>query len=161
MGTDTLYSGTVSAAIEGSICGIPAVAVSVDNHAAVNFEPAAELAAKTLLRAHGKLDVKTVLNINLPDLQAEELKGIKYTVLGPREYDEWFKNISADGKVKYEYTGKPVVYDDHPDNFDVMAVQAGYASITPLQYDFTNYKLVEEIKGWGISEQLSTLNKND
>ena len=90
LGTDTLYSGTVSAAIEGSICGIPAVAVSIDNHDTVNFGPAAELAAKTLLASHGKLDAKTVLNINLPDVPKEELKGVKYTVLGPREYDAWF-----------------------------------------------------------------------
>ena len=152
LGTDTLYSGTVSAAIEGSICGIPAVAVSVDNHDAVNFEPAATLAAKTLLSAYGKLDAKTVLNINLPDMPQEDLKGVKYTVLGPREYDEWFKDISKEGKAIYAYTGKPVVYDNLPENYDVMVVQAGYASITPLQYDFTNYKLVEEIAGWGITK---------
>ena len=45
-----------------------------------------------------------------------------------------------------------MVYDSLPDNYDVMAVQAGYASITPLHYDFTNYKLVEEIAGWGIEK---------
>ncbi|MFV0517290.1 MAG: 5'/3'-nucleotidase SurE [Aminipila sp.] len=152
LGTDTHYSGTVSAAIEGCICGIPSVAVSVEGHNPKNFDGATYLAKATLAKAVGNLDEKTVLNINLPDLPKEELKGIKITTLGPREYDGWFKNKQDEekGTLQYWYSGKPVVYTDLPEELDVMAVQAGFASITPLHYDFTNYELVEEVKSWQI-----------
>lgn len=152
LGTDTHYSGTVSAAIEGCICGIPSVAVSVNAHTPKNFEAAAELAAETLCRAAGKLDEKTVLNINVPDIPKSDIKGVKITTLGPREYMGWFRNSENEesGVPQYWYSGNPVVYEDLPEHMDVMAVQAGYASITPLHYDFTNYELIEEIKNWGI-----------
>lgn len=151
LGTDTLYSGTVSAAIEGCICGVPAVAVSVNDHEAVNFEPAANLAYSVMNKVCGKLDKKTVLNINLPDVPQSELKGVKITTLGPREYDEWFKaNVGEDGVKRYSYTGKPVFYTDLPSNLDVVAVQDGFASITPLRYDLTNYELVKEVESWGL-----------
>ncbi|QAT43906.1 5'/3'-nucleotidase SurE [Aminipila luticellarii] len=152
LGTDTHYSGTVSAAIEGCICGIPSVAVSVDNHRPQHFEVAAELAVQTLMKSIGRLDGKTVLNINVPDVPKEELKGVKITTLGPREYDGWFQSkiVGKAGASQYWYSGKPVVYDNLPEHYDVIAVQDGYASITPLHYDFTNYELVEEVKSWGI-----------
>ncbi|MHC1723117.1 MAG: 5'/3'-nucleotidase SurE [Aminipila sp.] len=152
LGTDTHYSGTVSAAIEGCICGIPSVAVSVEGHKPKHFEVAAELAVQTLQKSAGRLDGKTVLNINLPDVPKKELKGVKITTLGPREYDGWFQNKPAEegGKPQYWYSGKPVIYDDLPEHYDVIAVQDGFASITPLHYDFTNYELVDEVKSWGI-----------
>ena len=154
MGTDTHYSGTVSAAIEGCICGIPSVAVSVDHHNPEHFEAAGELAVKALIKAEGKLDAKTVLNINLPDIPKNKLKGVKITRLGPREYDGWFRKESIEEEkqsiTQYWYSGKPVVYDNLPEDYDVIAVQDGYASITPLQFDFTNHELIEEVKKWGI-----------
>ncbi|QHI72428.1 5'/3'-nucleotidase SurE [Aminipila terrae] len=152
LGTDTHYSGTVSAAIEGCICGIPSVAVSVNEHKPQHFEVAAELAVETLRKSAGKLDGKTVLNINVPDVPREKLKGVRITTLGPREYDGWFQNRPAEegGSALYWYSGNPVVYDNLPEHYDVIAVQDGYASITPLHYDFTNYALVDEVKSWGI-----------
>lgn len=151
LGTDTHYSGTVSAAIEGCICGIPAVAVSVNNHKPMNFEVAAEVAVQTFQKSVGKLDGKTVLNINLPDVPKEELKGIKVTTLGPREYENCFESKTIEnGSSQFWYSGIPVIYNNLPENYDVIAVQNGYASITPLHYDFTNYELVEEVKSWGI-----------
>lgn len=152
IGTDTHYSGTVSAAIEGCICGIPSVAVSVNSHTPLHFEVAAELAVQTLQKAEGKLDRKTVLNINVPDVSKEEIKGVKVTTLGPREYVGCFENkvVEKDGLSQYWYRSEPVIYDDLPEHYDVIAVQDGYASITPLHYDFTNYELVDEVKSWGF-----------
>lgn len=153
LGTDTLYSGTVSAAIEGSICGVPSVAVSVNSHEATNFEYACELAVKALEKSWGKMSPDTVLNINTPDLPADMIKGLKYTTLGRREYKEFFTPAPLeDGRTAYRYTGDPVIYEGLPDTIDVIAMQEGYASVTPLHRDLTDYKLIEEIKKWRIEE---------
>lgn len=95
LGTDTLYSGTVSAALEGSLCGFPSVAVSVDSHQAEHFEYICELAVNAAKAVESQLksgtaDPKVVLNINTPNLPKSEIKGLRYTILGPREYDEIF-----------------------------------------------------------------------
>lgn len=151
LGTDTLYSGTVSAAIEGSLCGIPSVAVSVNSHQATHFELACELALGACRSGFKKMNAKTVLNINTPDLPKEEIKGVKYTRLGAREYKEWFlPKIGENGRKQYWYEGNPVIYEGLPDDIDVISMQDGYASITPLQYDMTAYDLVDEIKNWGM-----------
>lgn len=151
LGTDTLYSGTVSGAIEGVINGIPSVAVSVYAANPKHFGPSCDMALQALDLAYGKLDGNTVLNINLPDIPAEELKGLRITRLGAREYDEDFSPVEdAEGRTGYVYTGEPVIYKDLPDDIDVIAIQDGFASITPLHYDLTNHSLVEEVKTWGF-----------
>lgn len=151
LGTDTLYSGTVSAAIEGCICGVPAVAVSVNDHYPEHFETACELAVNTVKAARDKIDSNTVLNINVPNIPASEVKGVRITKLGAREYEEWFEEKEGEeGSLEYWYSGTPVIYKDLPEDIDVISMQEGYASITPLHYDLTSYKLVEEVKKWGI-----------
>lgn len=151
LGTDTLYSGTVSGAIEGVINGIPSVALSIYSHNPKHFEPCCKMAIQALDVAAGKLDGGTVLNINLPDVPAEEIKGIRITRLGAREYDEEFR-IQEDesGRRGFVYSGEPVIYTDLPDDIDVIALQDGYISITPLHYDLTSHKRVEEVKKWGF-----------
>ncbi|MBR0597957.1 5'/3'-nucleotidase SurE [Sinanaerobacter chloroacetimidivorans] len=151
LGTDTLYSGTVSAAIEGCICGLPAIAVSVNSHKPKYFDVACDLALKTVKSSIEKIDSNTVLNINVPNVSAEEVKGVKITRLGAREYEEWFEPKEDEkGELAYWYSGTPVIYKDLPEDIDVIAMQDGYASITPLHYDLTSYKLIEEVKTWGI-----------
>lgn len=151
LGTDTLYSGTVSAAVEGSLCGIPSVAVSVNSHEATHFELACELAVNACKNGFANMNAKTVLNINTPNLPKEEIKGVRYTRLGAREYKEWFRpKTGENGKVQYWYEGNPVVYEGLPGDIDVIAMQEGYASITPLQYDLTDYDFIEKIKNWGL-----------
>lgn len=153
LGSDTLYSGTVSAAIEGTLLGVPSVAVSVNSHEAEYFEYACELAVEAVKKAYDKMDAKTVLNINTPNLPKEEIKGLKFTTLGPREYKEVFVSVETeDGGTGYMYTGEPVVYDDLPDTVDVIADQDGYASITPIHSDLTDYKLSKEISEWRIGQ---------
>jgi 5'-nucleotidase len=150
-GTDTLYSGTVSAAIEGCICGVPAIAVSVNEHRPRTFDAACDLAVKTVQAAAGKIDANTVLNINVPNLPPSEIKGLKIARLGAREYEEWFEpRKNETGEMEYWYSGTPVVYENLPEDIDVIAMQEGYATITPLHYDLTNFKLIEEVKKWGI-----------
>ena len=151
LGTDTLYSGTVSAALEGNICGVPAVAVSVNSHNAEHFEYACYLAVEVLKKTEGTLSPDIVLNINTPNLPEDEIKGLKYTTLGKREYKEFFAPVDlGDGTAAYKYNGEPVVYEGLPDTIDVIAMQEGYASITPIHRDLTAYEMVDEIKKWRI-----------
>ncbi|MCL2437250.1 MAG: 5'/3'-nucleotidase SurE [Clostridiales bacterium] len=153
LGTDTLYSGTVSAAVEGCFCKKPSVAVSVNSHHPEHFDFACELALKTLRKSYGKMDNKTVLSINTPNLPTSEIKGVKYARLGAREYDEWFKIKEAEcGKPQYWYSGKPVFYEGLSNDIDVIAMQEGYATITPLKYDLTNHELMEEVRNWRIED---------
>jgi 5'-nucleotidase len=153
LGTDTLYSGTVSAAVEGCFCKKPSVAVSVNSHHPGHFDFACELALKTFRKSYGRMDNKTVLNINVPNLPKSEVKGVKYTRLGAREYDEWFKPTESEsGALQYWYSGKPIFYEGLSNDIDVIAMQEGYATITPLQYDLTNHALLEEVRNWKIEE---------
>lgn len=159
LGSDTLYSGTVSAAIEGNICGKPAVALSVNSHFPDGFEYACDLgvwAAGKFSKALREADEatakklrRTTISINVPNIPPEEIKGLRPAVLGPREYTEWFvKEESEKGEVVYKYAGKPVMYDNLPEDYDVMLIQNGYATITPLQYDLTAVSLMNEVSGW-------------
>ncbi|MGI6205008.1 MAG: 5'/3'-nucleotidase SurE [Anaerovoracaceae bacterium] len=153
IGTDVFYSGTVSAAVEGVLNGVPAIAVSVGTHhpTMAQLENCTTIIQDMCRRVVPKLGRGTVVNINFPDVPPEELKGIKFCEMGPREYDEKFdieKNPA--GRKYYWYTGKLVHYDELPGNPDVMAYQDGYVTVTPLKLDMTDYSLMEAMKGWDI-----------
>jgi len=153
LGTDTLYSGTVSAAIEGSICGVPSVAVSVNSHKAAHFEYACHLAVEVMEKTQGRISPDTVININTPDMPPESIKGLKYATLGKREYKEFFAPVELeDGRKGYRYNGDPVIYEGLPSSIDVIAMQEGYATITPLHRDLTDYDAIEEVKKWRIDK---------
>lgn len=153
LGTDTLYSGTVAAAMEGVLCGVPSAAVSVDSHEAEHFEYACHLAVEAVKKAYGKMSADTVLNINTPNLPRKEIKGLKYATLGKREYVEFFENAETEdcGRA-VRYSAEPVVYEGLPDSIDVIAMQEGYATITPLHRDLTDYELVDKISEWRIDK---------
>lgn len=152
LGTDVLYSGTVSGAVEGILLGIPSVAVSIDSHTGTNFD-----AAKRITRSVCKdmmekeLAPDTLLNINVPYLPEDEIKGIEVTPLGIREYTENFvERKDPRGKAYYWYSGVPVKKSSGEEDTDVLAVERGYISVTPIHFDLTNYKIIKEVKDWGI-----------
>lgn len=148
LGKDTLYSGTVGAAMEAAIDGYHAVAVSVDSHEATHFDTACQLAVDVIDLVYDKMDKHTVININTPDLPREEIKGIRYTILGDRYYDDKFKLVEDN---KYRLTGEPADFSKHPENFDVYAAHHGYASITPLHFDYTDFEKLETVKKWSLN----------
>ncbi len=151
LGTDAIYSGTVAAAMEGHFYGYPSVAVSVDSHEAVHFEKACELAVSAVKNAYPKMNGDMMLNINTPDIPADEIKGVRFTRMGRREYDEDFKEtVDESGNVQYWYGGECVVYEGLPEEIDVISHQNGYATITPLHFDMTAHDYIKEIKEWGI-----------
>jgi 5'-nucleotidase len=154
LGTDTLYSGTVSAALEGSICGLPAAAVSVNALAPKHYDIACTLALRAARLDFGEIDSRIVLNINTPDLPPDEVKGIKVTCLGMREYYSWnVRSTDERGRVALRYAGEPIHYDElNEDSNDVGASQHGYATITPIHFDMTDYPLIEKVRASGIAD---------
>ena len=153
LGTDTLYSGTVSAAIEGNLCGVPAAAISVASHGASHFEMACDLAVSALEKGFMRMDRYTTLNINTPDVEKSEIKGVKVTRLGIREYDNWLDEMpDKDGALSFRYSGDPVKHSSSNTEIDVIANQEGYATITPLMFDLTNHHLFKTVKEWDLGD---------
>jgi 5''/3''-nucleotidase SurE len=151
LGTDTIYSGTVGAAVEGALCGKPSVAVSVASHKPEHFEAACRLAKLVYPRVVEAMDPSMIVNINTPNLKEDEIKGTMVTRIGRREYDEWFTPHKNDnGITEYWYAGDPIVYDSDDITIDVIAVQEGYASITPIMYDSTAHDKIEILQKWNI-----------
>ena len=151
LGTDNMYSGTVSAAAEGMLEGIPAVAVSVCSHDATYFEGACKLAVDVLpiaLKAKGRLGV---ISINTPDIPMENIKGVKPARLGTVEYDQVFEEISrGHGTVTYKYTGEPIEIGNHEDDLDVKLINDGYATISAIKYDLNDYAGLKEMEKWEL-----------
>ncbi|HLO87100.1 MAG TPA: 5'/3'-nucleotidase SurE [Nostocaceae cyanobacterium] len=147
LGTEILYSGTVSAAMEGVIEGIPSIAFSLASHTHKDFQPAAKFAQLLVEQlAAEPLPDLMLLNVNIPPLAWEEIIGVTLTRQGVRRYVDVFdKRIDPRGKTYYWLTGEVLEDVEPPPEFnlpqnvpiDVHAIRGNYISITPLQYNFT------------------------
>jgi len=149
MGDDVIYSGTVAAAMEGRHLRLPPIAVSLASSHPDNFSTAAQV-VKELLPGLGHLNLapRTVLNINVPDLPLDQLKGIHVTRLGHRNLaDKPVAAADPRGKVRYWLSGVGSVADKEPGT-DFFAVEQGFVSITPLQIDMTQYAGMDALAGW-------------
>jgi len=154
LGTDVLYSGTVSAAIEGVIEGFPSMAISLNSFSHPDYSYAAEFATKLgrLIIDRG-LPPGTLLNVNVPSLPKEKIQGISVTRLGNRRYKNIFhKRTDPRGKIYYWLAGE--VYDLDLDDpmTDVAALSRDEISITPIHFDLTNYKIMDQIEKWGFEK---------
>lgn len=147
LGDDITYSGTVSAAMEATLLGIPAIAVSLVGRDRFEFGPAADftrrLAAAIFREA---LPPDTLLNVNVPDLPAERIKGFALTRQGKRRYgDAIVEKTDPRGKKYYWIGGDQLTFVD-AEGTDFSAVQRGLISITPLHLDLTNYASLERLQ---------------
>jgi len=159
LGHDVTYSGTVTAAMEGAIGGIPSIAVSLNvwGSTPTDYSIAADFAAalsQTVLD-HG-LPPNTLLNVNVPDLPKEAIKGMKITRMGLRIYrDKLIQRTDPFGRPYYWIGGDPPTGVEE-DGTDIGALAQGYISITPIQLDFTAHALMEELDTWGITANQTT-----
>jgi 5'-nucleotidase len=152
LGTDTLYSGTVAAAIEGVLCGVPGVAVSVDSHRPEYFDTACKLALQLFEKVKEGIPEGIALNLNVPNLPADEVKGLRCASLGMRQYIEQFEEtINQQGQTEYWYRGLPVIYNCAEVSNDVTAMQQRYATLTPLKFDLTEEKYLQKICDWELT----------
>ncbi|UCF21735.1 MAG: 5'/3'-nucleotidase SurE [Gemmatimonadota bacterium] len=156
LGEDVLYSGTVAAAMEATLLGIPSIALSFATEV---FEPPGPEYERLLTELLTPLIHRdafpegTLLNINVPPIPPAEVKGIRVATLGRRVYvesltrsrDPYGREYIWIGGGKSEWSGR--------EDSDFKAVAAGYISLTPLHLDLTNYSLLEEIRSWGLSSE--------
>lgn len=156
LGTDVLYSGTVSAAIEGVILGVPSLAISLASWDYDDYSVSADIVknlVEYLIKNKFTLPSGTLLNINIPPVKQEDLAGCKVTILGTRKYENRFeKRLDPRGNPYYWAVGKLLPAQEDNLDFDVVAVEKKYVSITPIQFDLTNYKIIQEVKEWGLEK---------
>jgi 5'-nucleotidase len=151
MGNDTSYSGTVAAAVEGTLLGIPSVAISLATWEGADFEPAAEVArelVKTFLDRG--IHPGMCLSVNVPPIPRHAMKGIRVTRLGKRVYhDVIVEKTDPRGKLYYWIGGEDPTWE-HDELSDFNAVSEGYVSVTPLSLELTDYKAIVEMETWGL-----------
>lgn len=146
LGTDIFYSGTVAAAMEGALLGIPSLAVSLACYDYDDYGPGAGFVKKLIDTDSEIIHSRDgLININIPGIEEKTWRGAKITKLGKSVYLNSFENRKAPfGKEYYWITGK-LVYEDESDT-DLKAIHEGCISITPLHSDLTDYKRIDTIK---------------
>jgi len=154
MGEDVLYSGTVSAAMEAVVFGIPAVAVSyAGRHDVEHLEAYGPLLGRLLAQilARGGFPPETLLNVNLPPIPPDQVKGVRVTRLGRRVFTDAFTRGTDPSGRPYFWIGGGNIEWTEGEGTDWAAVEGGYVSVTPLHLDLTNHALLESVQGWGLS----------
>lgn len=162
LGTDVLYSGTVSAAAEAVLMDVPAIAISLDSYEAdINFGFAAHFTRRLVeMLAQKRLSCKNLININIPDLPEDKIKGVKVSKLGIRNYDNLFEERKDPRGNSYYWLGGGVAQNENEQqdcNCDVCSIQDGYISITPIHLDLTDYEFIEEFRSSNIDSLNSIL----
>jgi len=148
MGDDTIYSGTVAAATEGYLLGIPSIAISLASKTARHFETATEIAIELVERHRRRMAAPWLLNVNVPDVPRAELQGIKITRLGRRHRaEDVIRQQSPRGETVY-WVGAAGPAADAGDGTDFHAVEKRFVSVTPLQIDLTNRDQMPDVGAW-------------
>lgn len=148
MGDDTIYSGTVAAATEGYLLGIPSLAISLASKTGAHFETAASIAAELVDRHTGAFAEPWLLNVNVPDIPQEEVHGFRITRLGRRhKAEDVIKTRSPRGDTVY-WVGAAGPAADAGEGTDFYAVEHGYVSVTPLQIDLTHHEQMASVARW-------------
>ena len=149
MGEDTIYSGTVAAATEGYLLGVPSLALSLTSKRGEYFETAARVARELVERFQKEgFGQPVLLNVNVPDIPYAELKGLRVTRLGRRHKAEpAVKQQTPRGQTVYWVGAAGPAQDAGPDT-DFGAVEDGYVSLTPLQMDLTHNAQIDGVRRW-------------
>jgi 5'/3'-nucleotidase len=149
LGDDVLYSGTVAAAMEGRYLGFPAIAISLAGDNPEHYDTAARVAVDLVQRVQsGSLPADTILNVNVPNLPWEQLKGMQATRLGHRHKSEPVVRMQDPrGRTVY-WVGPAGSEQDAGPGTDFHAIRTGHVSITPLDVDLTRYEAIERVASW-------------
>lgn len=149
LGSDVLYSGTVSAALEGAINGLPGIAVSLVNGAEkmADFTHGAEFILDFLPKAmEAGIPPKSILNVNIPAVSLQHYTGIQISELGTRMYtDTYERRVDPRGGIYYWLAGE-AVEEGEAASSDVMAILNNMVSVTPIHYDLTDYPTLKRLR---------------
>jgi len=151
LGDDVTYSGTVAAAIEGTLLGIPSVALSITAWADLRFDAAAEFSVRLIRTILSKrMPEDTLLNVNVPNLPPEQIRGVRTTSLGRRTYrDAVVRGTDPRGKPYYWIGAQDPSWAGGPES-DFAAIEEGYISLTPLHLDLTNHTALPVVSQWNV-----------
>jgi 5'-nucleotidase len=146
-----IYSGTVSAAREASIMDIPSMAISLTNHAGKDFSFCGKIALLLAKKMIGKdLPKGTLLNVNVPDVPEDQIKGVYLTTQGKSKWDDVYEQrVDPNGRDYYWLTGNLTVLDSEIET-DQAAIKNNYVSVTPIHFDLTDYAAYEKMKSWKL-----------
>jgi 5'-nucleotidase len=150
LGDDVLYSGTVAAAVEGRFLGLPAIAISlvIRPDSGQHFATAARVASELVMRVQRSPLQAAILNVNVPDVPYEQIKGYQVTRLGNRHRSERIvRSEDPRGRPVY-WVGPSGVGQDAGPGTDFHAVANGYVSVTPLQIDLTRHSMLDDMRAW-------------
>jgi 5'-nucleotidase len=151
LGDDVIYSGTVAAAVEGRFLGLPAMAVSlvIQPDSGIHYETAARVAAELVMRIQrSPLHQATILNVNVPDVPYDQLRGYQATRLGFRHRsDPIVRMADPRGRPVY-WVGPAGGSQDAGPGTDFHAVANNYVSVTPLQIDLTRHSMLDDMRHW-------------
>jgi len=147
-----IYSGTVSAATEGTILGIPSFAVSLTTYEEADFSFAAVFSRKLALKILEKgLPKGTLLNVNVPPVPASEIRGAVVTKQGKSVWNDEFESRRDPNDREYFWLKGDLLELDHDDDIDQRAILNNKVSITPLHYDLTDYATFDSLKQWDVN----------
>ncbi|WP_017325440.1 5'/3'-nucleotidase SurE [Synechococcus sp. PCC 7336] len=151
LGSDVLYSGTVSAAMEGLMAGVNSMAVSLNSSSATDFEPAASFVRDWLDKPQSSgIGPPILLNVNVPALPATDICGVVLAPLGMRHYSETFEQrVDPRGKIYYWIAGEALDTQAASDT-DIVAIQDNYITVTPLHFNLTAYGQFDAVQQWGL-----------
>lgn len=148
-----IYSGTVSAATEGTILGIPSIAISLTTYGPPEFTFAAKFARRLVgLVAKKGLPSGTLLNVNVPPVKEKDVKGVIITRQGKSVWDDRFDVRRDPGNKEYYWLTGSLEQLDKGLDVDQFAVANKYISVTPIHYDLTDYRMVEAMRKWGVEK---------
>jgi len=155
VGININYSGTVAAAREAAVYGIPAMAVSIQQGAAVDYEIAARVAAALaeLILREG-LPAGTILNVNLPDADSRQLAGVKISRQGTNTFSDSFDKRVDPRNRTYYWQGSELKEASEPADVDGSVLAEKYISITPIRCDMTDYRAMADLKNWDIAKEV-------
>ena len=160
MGDDTIYSGTVAAATEGYLLGIPSIAISMSQHNSTHFETAARIAVELILHFQKVgFNAPTLLNVNVPDIPYNELNGRVVTRLGKRHKAESVIKLQTPRNETVYWVGAAGQPNDGGEGTDFYAVANNKVSISPIQVDLTNHSQLSEVSKW-LGVENSNFEKN-
>ncbi|QRM20041.1 5'/3'-nucleotidase SurE [Dechloromonas sp. TW-R-39-2] len=149
MGDDTIYSGTVAAATEGFLLGIPSLAISLNNFEGKHFDTAGQVARDLVERfIRNPIKQPVLLNVNVPDIPHADLKGVEVTRLGRRHKAEPVVKMQSPRNETVYWIGAAGAAADAGPGTDFNAVERGCVSITPLQIDLTHPAQLPAVRQW-------------